>query len=115
MDKSDKSLIMVEKLLPRGRAWIKAPGLEIYVRVTERMLGDEYMQTLEIGSVTANTQGKGTFSQWLIGFEALADRLNRAVYAENVLTEQFAMFWQKRVNYVQLPGDPPSFYRSPKF
>ena len=114
VDKLDKSLAMIESLLPRGRAWIKSPGLEIYVRVTERMVGDARVQTLEIASVNASKRGKGTFSTWLIGFEALADKLNRAVYVENVLTEQFALFWQNRPNYIQLAGESPSFYRPPK-
>lgn len=91
-----------------GRAWIKAPGLKVYVRKSHRCLdlSDEgygpLARTLDLANVEADDPGHGAFTAWFPEFEALAEELNRRIFIESVLNRRLRA-WFERHGYRENP------------
>lgn len=83
----------------KGRSYFNFTKLDVFIRVTERKLGGVLRPTVDIGNVSSHETGRGHFKEWLSVFESLVQEQNKTIYIENVLTEQFANFWEKRPGY----------------
>jgi hypothetical protein len=86
--------------------WIRFEGITIYVRVTQRGLpcATEHLRvpTIDLANMQADQPGEGVLPRALLGIEALAREKERWVYIENVLTERFAAWWERR-GYIRIP------------
>lgn len=88
-----------------SNAWLCVGKLDVYVRRAGRLVGEQYVPTLDIASVSSADIGGGHFSKWLPLFEALAEASGHRIYVENVATERFRSFWV-RLGYVRkIPPD----------
>lgn len=88
---------------PRN-SWFNLPGLNVYLRVVPGL------KRIDIANVTAEPQGRGTFTRFLEKMEALAEELGAALFIENVLEERFQQFFENR-GYESNGQDPPCFTR----
>ena len=82
----------------RRNAWIREPGLSIYVRHGERWISRTAgrVECLDISSVSADKLGDGKFTAFLLRAEEEARLRGLAVFVENVLTPRFAAFFRSR-------------------
>lgn len=93
--------------------------IDIYLRKTLRIIDREKVPCLDVGSVSTQVQGRGSFSDILPEIERLADRYQLAIYVENVLSPRFCAFFERR-GYVKLKGSSaeqdltPCFLRNKK-
>ena len=88
-----------------NNAWIKEKNIEVYVRKSVRVLGQNVYPCLEIGNVNVNEnhKGKGVFTAFLKRFEKEAEKLHRYVYVENLLEPRLINFLLKN-GYKLVPG-----------
>lgn len=77
--------------------------LNVYIRLTSRMIEGVVTQTLDLASVEVEEefQGKGFFTQFLDGIEALAKTHNRVIYVESILNSFLPEVLRRR-GYVQI-------------
>lgn len=69
-----------------SRARMEIGSVDIYVRMTSRVLGTQLGKTLDLADITipVNLRGRGLFSQILLEFERLAVAYDRSVYVESI-------------------------------
>lgn len=92
-------------------AWLYEPGIQVYVRISARMLGGVRVRALDIANVAVDVDGIGTFTAFLGRAEAL--RGFDTVFVENVLNEKLAASLAKRgYSHTEDFGGTPSFYKS---
>ena len=98
----------------RENQWAFLDDLKInlYYRITKRLLAGSYHDTLEIGSVSVEPEfrGRGNFSTIILMVEDLAQRTGRAVMIESVLSDRIACLAKGR-GYDEIPGETPSYYK----
>lgn len=99
----------IRELFPRGRAWIVVPGLQVYVRLTQRYLNGQLWDTLDLATLQADEPGSGALSTWMPEVESFADDMSRIIYVENVINERLRD-WLERRGY-QLELQTNSWYR----
>ncbi|MBD8088973.1 hypothetical protein IFT48_03190 [Pseudomonas fluorescens] len=70
-----------------SRAQIDIGGIQVYVRMTSRVLGNQWIKTLDLADITVptNLRGQRLFSQVLKEFERLGAQYNRSVYVESII------------------------------
>lgn len=95
-----------------GSIWIYTATMSAYYRITTRLLGGTWAQTIDIASVSVEEKNrrKGKFTRLLSSIEKLADSENRAIYIESVQTDEFADFFARR-GYERINVN--NFYRMP--
>jgi len=69
-----------------SRARLDIGSIDIYVRMTRRVLGTQWGRTLDLADITipVNLRGRKLFSQILWEFERLAIQYDRSVYVESI-------------------------------
>ena len=75
-----------------NRAWLEFQNLRVYVRKAERIVFGKRISCIDIASVSAYKQGRGTFTEFLEAMEKHAP----VIYVENILTSRFADYFRKR-------------------
>jgi len=93
---------------PLRNSWLKEPGLEVHVRLTERLVCGERVETLDIASVSAGRQGSGYFTAFLAKAEKEARERKLTIFIENVISKRFSDFFFKR-GYCEVRSDPQCF------
>lgn len=88
--------------------------ITVYVRVTSRLIDGKMMQTIDIGNVSVDErhQQKGVFKYFLKSVEKLADRFDRTVYIESVLSKFLARKLSE-YGYTSNHELCPSFHKKP--
>ncbi len=89
-------------------AWLKEPGLEVYVRLTMRRLLGERVETIDIASIQVKKRGCGYFTAFLVRVEKEAIQRKLTIFIENVTDERFGAFFSKR-GYCEVSRDPSCF------
>ncbi len=75
--------------LERGNAWVKEPGfVGLYVRIGSRLLGDEFVRTIDLANFEVRKKGQGVFTR----FVAKIEKYQLPIFIENVLEDRFAQF-----------------------
>lgn len=77
-----------------ANSWIAERDIEVYVRRSVRLIGDEMVPCLDIGSVEVieKHRGCGIFRAFLHRFEEEAKKLNRVVFIESILNDRLYKF-----------------------
>jgi hypothetical protein len=71
-------------------AWIREPGLNIYVRKTFR-LRDSVTHTVDLANVTADVPGSGSLTKFLDRYEP-----GHIFYLENVFETRLREYYERR-------------------
>lgn len=96
-------------------AWIREHGINVYVRRSVRLIGNEAYPMLDIGSVNVDEtkRGKGIFTAFLKLFEKEAEKLERGVYVESIQEPRLQKYLLKN-GYALVPKTSdlsPSMYK----
>ena len=78
--------------------WMGDGPLRVYMRRAKRLIGGEYVETLDLANMEVDepSRGCGRFTRFLVGAERLAMRRARIVFVENVLSRRFQRFFERR-------------------
>lgn len=122
VDKVNKEIVAF--IETRGRfpnnRWFEGGGLAIYIRNTTRYVegevGPEAIPAIDIANIDVKEalQNAGIFTRCLNAIEDVAARLHLCCYIENILSERFERFFEKRgYLYVEprIPRSPCMFRR----
>ena len=102
---------------PERNSWVKIPGLRIYLRKATHLIHTEgepvMIQCIDLASLEATKPGKGAFTRFLVDFEDYVDTLYRekAIYIENVMSDRFASFFERRAGYIACNAPDRCFLR----
>lgn len=77
----------------RNQWIVEEDNLEVYVRRSKRLYKGQFINCLDISTVSAKRQGQGQFTRFISKLEG-----NYNLYIENVQTKRFQEFFEKR-NY----------------
>lgn len=97
---------------PDRRAWIKAGGLEVFVRRSRRILGRrtyDFVIDLASASNSDRRRGKGDYGR----FVDYVMSLGRPIFAENILNPRLIEFYKKRGFKKHGRDFPPCMYWLP--
>lgn len=95
------------------RQWLKTKKVEVYVRITQRYLGEGTVESIDIANLEIKKEknrGKGWFTSFLDQVEELAIKSGRCVYIESIQQERFAAFFIRR-GYSRSQTCYNSFYK----
>ena len=87
----------------RRNKWINSELGQIYVRWSRRKFEREIITFFDIASVEIYDKGKGTFTAFLNHIE----KNNVNLFVENVLSERFQAFFDRREGYDQFRTTDP--------
>jgi hypothetical protein len=88
---------------------VSEPGFDtLYVRRSQRLIGDRLHPAVDIANVTSSKPGSGAFT-------ALIARLKKShphlvIYVENVLNERLAAKLPRDLGFIKDPRNPLSYY-----
>ena len=103
----------------RGSSWFFTKEIDIFIRSSMRRLpgAERLVNTIDLANMTVHKTGTGVFTKLLGQVEQLSDKIGKPIFIENVQTEQFASFFERR-GYTKLAdvgiGDTPCFFRMNK-
>jgi hypothetical protein len=84
---------------PMTNAWLKEPGMSVYVRKSLA-----YPGLIDLANINAKKPGKGAYKAFLAQYEATVP-----FRVENVLTARFADY-HRRIGWTEIPNEfSPSF------
>ena len=115
----DKMRVLILEFLKsdENRKWIKADGINVYIRKAKRNIDNRLTTTLDISSVVVcdvRKKGKGKFTDLL----ELCREINpyEYLFVENVHEQRFADFFQRQGMTRTGHPDIPCFYElNPNF
>jgi GNAT superfamily N-acetyltransferase len=97
--------------------WIHEKYIQVYVRRSSRFIDNKPTPCLDIGSVEVDEEyrGCGIFKAFLSQFEQEAAKMNRAVFVESILSENFKKFFLANGYKIHPHSGPmaPSVYKFP--
>lgn len=76
-------------------AWVAYPGLEAYLRLSQRSLVSP-RPCLDMANVVAAVPGGGAYRRFIAELEREAAHRGWSMYIENVMAERFAEFHRRR-------------------
>lgn len=90
-------------------------GIEVYVRMTTRVMGNTFGKTIDLADITIpdNLHGRKLFSRILLEFERLAVQHERSVYVESIVSPIIRSALARR-GYSFMDGLLGSAWKSPE-
>lgn len=107
MEKIHQKLITFCKQEYPRNAWLEIKGIKVYLRHSQRLIDEQMVPMLDIGSIEINPPGKGTFKRLLQLIIQVCP--HSYIFVENVHNKRFAEYFLKN-GWKPSPCYPLCFY-----